>query len=101
MRSLKSIRDGLNRIEILPKAVLSFSTRNRETGEESGEKSVKLSFSITLWHLILVALVAVSVINTLSALRVAFIKRDAQRELLKKMEEKEAAGTDANAGEKG
>lgn len=91
MKSLREIRDSLNRIEVLPKAILSISTRNRETGEESGEKSVKLSFSITLWHLILASLVVLSALQTIAALRTAFIKRDAQRELLKKLETKKEA----------
>ncbi len=88
MKSLKEIRDGLNNVEILPRAAVGFSTRNRKTGEESGVKSVKISFSVTLWHLILGALAALALLQTLSALRGALresrIRREVKRELLKK-----------------
>ena len=88
MNAIKKIRDSLNQIEIRPKAVLSFSTRNKNTGEESGEKGVNLSFSITLWHLIWAAFAAMCVLNTLAALRKAFMERDVRKKVMQALEEK-------------
>ena len=99
MNAIKQFRDKLNQIEIRPKAVLSFSTFDKKTGEESGEKSVKLAFAMTLWHLILAGVAAVCVLNTLSALRKAFMERETRKEIMRELEkkrEKEDAAKEAD-----
>ena len=88
MLSLKEIRDRINQTEIRPRAIFAYSTRNARTGAESGEKSAELSFSVTLWHLILGVVIAVAAIQVVSSLRDALLKRDARKKLLQKMEEK-------------
>ena len=67
MKSLTEIRDDLNQVELLPKAILSLATKNHKSGKESGEKSVTLSFSVTLWHLICGAVIAFTVVEMIVA----------------------------------
>ena len=89
MKSLSEIKNDLNDIEILPRAAFSFSTRNRKTGQESGKKGIALSFSVTLWHLIGIALIAICALSALSALRVALRKSRIKREVRKALKKKE------------
>ena len=69
MKSFAEIRDDLNSVELLPKAVLSLSTHNKKTGKSGGEKSVTLSFSVTLWHLICCAAAAFAAMQVLGVIR--------------------------------
>lgn len=87
MKTLTEIKSDLSDIEIRPRALFAFSTRNKRTGVESGEKSVALSFSLTLWHLIWIALGAFFALQTLAVFRAALresrIRREVRREVKK------------------
>ena len=89
MNVFKKIKDGMNNVELRPKAAFSFSTRNKATGAESSEKGIKFSFSVTLWHLVWIVLIAVSVLQTLSALRGAFQEKKIRQKVMRELAEKE------------
>ena len=81
MKSFAEIRDGLNSVELLPKAVLSLSTHNKKTGKAGGEKSVTLSFSVTLWHLICGAAAAFAALQILGVVRALVEKSKVNRKV--------------------
>ena len=97
MKTFREIRDDLNNIEVLPRAILSFSTRDKRTGRESGEKSVKRSFSISLWHLILGVVIVFSALQALSAAQGAVKAWRIRRRVKEKWEEKQEKLTEKQA----